>query len=115
LNPVAAVIDIFSLLTAAAGWYYLFYSKAAHKLQQVESQRINLARVRLRRVGGLIMLLLGVLFFAGFQDKIEASGAAYIAIWLTVLLLLLLIVVLALIDLRLTWALRRDRHRTPRP
>lgn len=110
---MALVIDIFSLLTAAAGWYYLFYSNAARRLQPIESQRINLARVRLRRVGGIVMILLAVLFFAGFQEKIAASGAAYIAIWLIVLLLLLLIVVLALIDLRLTWALRRDRRRRP--
>ena len=114
LDAVAVVIDIFSLLTAAAGWYYLFYSGAARRLRPIESHRINLARVRLRRVGGVVMLLLGGLFFAGFQEKVAASSAAYIAIWLIVLFLLLLIVVLALIDLRLTWALRRDGPRGPR-
>ena len=112
---MALVIDIFALLTAAAGWYYMFYSGAAGRLKPIESQRINRARVRLRRAGGVVMLLLGGLFFAGFQEKVAASGAAYIAIWLTVLFLLLVIVVLALIDLRLTWALRREIRRGPRP
>ena len=103
---MTAVIDIFSLLTAAAGWYYLFYSRAAHQLESIEAQQINVVRILLRRVGGLVMILLGALFFAGFQRRVESSVQVYTAVWLGVLFLLAAIVVLALIDMRLTWKLR---------
>ena len=41
---------IFALLVAAAGWYYLFYSKAAIGLRGIEDDRQNRLRVRLRRL-----------------------------------------------------------------
>lgn len=102
-----AVVDIFSLLTAAAGWYYLFYSRAAFRLQAIEEARLNARRVMLRRAGGTMMLLLGVFFFLGFQEGLGAR--AFLWVWLTVLFLLGAIVVLALYDVRLTWKLRQDR------
>lgn len=107
----AVLVDIFSVLTAAAGWYYMFYSRAAQKLEQIEAQRTNERRVRLRRVGGLVMLLIGVLFFAGFQ---ALPDKAFIGVWLAVVFLLLVIVILGLIDVHLTWKLRRHNSRGPR-
>jgi drug/metabolite transporter (DMT)-like permease len=106
----AVLIDIFSLLTAAAGWYYIFYSRAAQKLESVETHQLNRRRVRLRRIGGGFMMLLGVLFFAGFQNL---RPIPYIAVWVGVLLSLCAIVVLALIDVRLTWKLQKSRRRPP--
>jgi hypothetical protein len=105
---VTAVIDIFAGLTAALGWYYMFYSRAAQRLEAVEAQHINLWRVRLRRIGGGAMMLLGVLFFAGFQ---ELAAIPFIIVWTSVMVVLLLIVALALLDVRLTWALRKTRKR----
>lgn len=100
---------IFALLTGAAGWFYLFYSRAAHRLHGIEDQRINARRIALRRVGGVAMLLLGGFFFAGFYafEDPHQTPTAFLAVWLTVFALLAALVVLALIDLRLTRQLRR--------
>jgi hypothetical protein len=102
---------IFALLTAAAGWFYLFYSRAAQNLAEVEDQRLNARRVALRRVGGGAMLLLGGFVFAGFQGLEEPhwSPGVLTAVWLTVFALLITLVVLAMIDLRLTHRLRSRR------
>lgn len=103
---------IVALSIGAAGWYYLFYSPAAHKLQGIETRPLNQRRIRLRRVGGSLMLLLAVAFFAGFE-AVDPVGHpdGFILVWTAVMILLALIVVLALIDLRLTWHLRnKDRH-----
>ena len=108
------IVDLFSLLTAAAGWYYMFYSPAARNLEDLESRGINRQRVRLRRFGGGTMLLLGVLFFVGFQNWAETIRAVFLAVWLGVLFLLATIIALAMIDVRLTWKLRRLRRRGPR-
>ncbi|HXE53802.1 MAG TPA: hypothetical protein VN541_12340 [Tepidisphaeraceae bacterium] len=108
---MTTVVDIFALLTAAAGWYYMFYSRAARRLDRIEASERNTLRVRLRRLGGLIMLLLGVLFFAGFQSWVTDRAGLFIGVWIGVLFLLLGIVVLALIDVRLTWKLRHQRRR----
>lgn len=102
------MVDIFAGLTAAMGWYYMFYSRAAKKLEAIEAQHINLWRIRLRRIGGGAMMLLGVLFFAGFQNL---APIPFIVVWIGVMLALLLIVALALFDIRLTWALRKTRRR----
>jgi Na+/H+ antiporter NhaD/arsenite permease-like protein len=105
-----ALIDMFAVLTAAAGWYYMFYSRAAQNLEPLEARQLNRARVRLRRIGGGFMMLLGVLFFAGFQNL---RPMAYIAVWIGVLIALAAIVILALIDMRLTWKLQKHRRRPP--
>lgn len=99
---------IFALLTGAAGWFYLFYSRAAERLSGVEDQRANGRRVALRRAGGVAMLLLGGFLFAGFYtlERAEQSRGAFLAIWLTVFVLLIVVIFLALIDLRLTRRLR---------
>ena len=87
----------------------MFYSRAAHNLAGVEADALNLRRIRLRRVGGFMMFLLAVAFFIGFQPYVWETGLAALAIWALVMLLLLAIVVLGLVDLRLTWRLRKPR------
>ena len=100
---------IFSLWVAAAGWYYMFYSRAAGRLAGIEDDRLNLQRVRLRRVGGFVMLLLAVFFFAGFHsfDLDRPPTSTFFFVWLVVFLLLGMVLLLGLIDLRLTMKLRK--------
>ncbi len=103
-NPPAA---IFSLVVAVCGWYYLFYSRAAHKLRGIEADRVNGRRVLLRRLSGAAMCGLAVSFFAAFcvlDEKRELRGiAVLVAISLA---FLMAIVVLAIADVRLTLKLR---------
>ena len=87
----------------------MFYSRAAHNLTGVETDARNLRRIRLRRVGGFTMFLLAIAFFVGFQPYVERSRTAFLSVWTLVMILLLAIVVLGLIDLRLTWQLRKPR------
>ena len=99
---------IFALLIAAIGWYYLFYSRAAERLEGVENNRDNRRRGMLRRANALIMLLMAVGIAVGsYRFDIRRQPAEAGLIWLGVLLLLLVAVVLALIDVRLTVKLRR--------
>lgn len=95
---------ILSLLMAVAGWYYMFYSRAAQKLSWIEAPQANRRRVWLRRVNGMAMFLLAVCFFAGFQ--VAPTARAFVLIWAAVLLLLCVVVLLGLSDVRLTWKLR---------
>ena len=110
---MAALVNILALMVAGSGWYYLFYSRAAHRLGKVEDRRINLSRVRCRRAAGGLLSLMGVLIFVGSQPRFEplTHPRTYMSIWMAVMLLLLVVVVLAMIDLRLTMKLRRDEHR----
>jgi hypothetical protein len=107
------IAGIFALLTGASGWFYLFYSRAAQRLSEIENQRLNDRRIALRRVGGVVMLLLGGFFFAGFYafDEPLTRPALFVGVWLTVFALLVAVVVLALIDLRLTRKLRRRSNK----
>ena len=101
----------FALLTAAAGWFYLFYSRAAHNLSEVEGKVDNRNRVLLRRTGGVCMIALGVCFFMGFNTfDPKERPSAFITTWFAVFLLLGTTIVLALIDIRLTIRLRRRRQ-----
>ena len=107
------VSAIFALIVAAAGWYYMFYSRAAERLAEVEEQQLNQRRVRLRRICGFAMLLLAVCFFTLFWTfDPEQSRVAFALMMLAVLILLATVVILALIDVRLTYRLRqqRDKH-----
>jgi Na+/H+ antiporter NhaD/arsenite permease-like protein len=101
---------IFSLLVAAAGWFYMFYSNAASKLAGVESSHANLLRVRLRRAGGLAMILLAIAFYGGFVALDQGRGPAAAGLMAAVLVLMCAIVVLGLVDLRLTSRLRRSQR-----
>jgi hypothetical protein len=107
---VVILVDALSLLIAVAGWHYMFYSRAAKRLEKIEDPRVNLSRIRLRRVNGGIMLLLAVAFFIGSQAWLQARAAGFIVVWLVVLGLMLMILVLALLDLRLTWKLHVARR-----
>ena len=106
---------IFSLFIAAAGWYYMFYSRAADRLSGIEANNINAMRVWLRKINGLLMFLLAIFFFAGFfavDLDHPTRKAAYV--WLTVCFLVLALLALGLVDLRLTWRLRPlNRNVTP--
>jgi Na+/H+ antiporter NhaD/arsenite permease-like protein len=102
---------IFALLVAAAGWYYLFYSSAARKLAGVEDAATNQLRIRLRRVCGVVMMLMAVAFYAGTvafsNDRVREAGWLYLAM----MVLMGAMVVLGLVDLRLTNRLRRHERR----
>jgi UDP-N-acetylmuramyl pentapeptide phosphotransferase/UDP-N-acetylglucosamine-1-phosphate transferase len=102
---------IFALLVGAAGWFYMFYSRAASNLTGVESEPDNRLRIRLRRVGGLTMIVLAFVSYAACVaiERERAIEAAWYL--LAVLMLLGAILVLGLIDLRLTQKLRRARKR----
>jgi hypothetical protein len=105
MHVLAAIL---ALLTGAAGWHYLFYSSAAHRLAGLEETHTNRRRIVLRRANGVAMLLLAICFFMLFWT-VTRSGALLLVL-AAVLLLLITILILALIDLRLTWRLR---HKPP--
>jgi len=102
-----AFCAIFSLFIAAAGWYYMFYSRAASRLSGMEDANINAMRVWLRKVNGLLMFLLAVCFFAGFfAVDLDHPTRMTAIVWLAVCGLVLALMALGLVDLRLTWRLR---------
>lgn len=102
--------DILALLVAAAGWYYMFYSRAAHKLGSIENAKLNLERIRLRRINGFIMMLFAIFFFAGLNTvDPKRHPAVFLLVWGCAFALLGTMVVLALVDVRLTARLRRRR------
>jgi Kef-type K+ transport system membrane component KefB len=101
---------IFALMVAAAGWFYIFYSRAAVRLQSIESAKTNRLRVRLRQIGGSAMILLAAAFYAGTvaidHNKVEQASACFFV----VVALMATVIILALIDLRLTNQLRKSRR-----
>lgn len=106
-----ALSSVFSLLVAAAGWYYMFYSRAATRLAGVEDDSANKRRQRLRQLNGFTMFLLAVGVYAGLNTVDPHSApSAFVTVWLAVFALLLVIVLLAMFDLRLTWRLRHRRR-----
>ena len=108
---------IAALLIAAAGWFYMFYSQAAHRLEGIEEQDTNARRKRLRRAGGLIMFLLGATVYV-FFDRLEQtypSAAVLLFLLAMMLVLMLSMLVLGLIDLRLTAKLRRKQKNDSLP
>ena len=107
---VGALPGILALLIGIAGWFYLFYSRAASRLGSIESQPINRRRIALRRVNGGIMCLLAIAIAVGaYGVNPDESRAAFLWTWALVMALLLTMVVLGLLDLRLTIKLRRSR------
>jgi drug/metabolite transporter (DMT)-like permease len=118
--PMRPLAGIFALLVAIAGWHYLFYSKAAQRLAHqsggLEDDRTNRSRVHLRRANGVVMLLLAGFFFAGFYTvDPKTTPSAFVYVWTTVFFLMFVIVALALLDVRLTARLRRDRTKAKPP
>ena len=102
--------EIFSLLVLFAGWYYLFYSSAAHRLSAIEESNVNRYRVRLRRLNGLVMMLLAVIFYAAVRTIAPRTRMLAWAL-VSILLLLAAMLLLALIDLQLTRRLRRKQKK----
>jgi peptidoglycan/LPS O-acetylase OafA/YrhL len=107
---------IFALLIAAVGWYYLFYSRAAERLEGIEENRANRLRGMLRRVNAIIMLLIAVgIAVATYRFDTDEMRQQFALTWVTVMMLLFVAVVLALVDVRLTYKLRRTlRERNER-
>lgn len=111
---VLMLSSILALLAGAAGWFYLFYSKAASNLAALEEQRLNARRVRLRRIGGVVMLLLAVAFFALFNSvDPQRTPRPFLLLLASVFTLLAILIALALVDIRLTWKLRHQRKDLP--
>jgi hypothetical protein len=106
---------LFSLLIGIFGWYYLFYSRAAHRLSTIEADALNIRRIRLRRINGGAMMVLAALYYIGTR-AIDAHERprTFITVWIGVACTLLIVVILALIDLRLTTRLRmrKDEDRS---
>lgn len=111
--PVLAAI--LALLTGVAGWFYMFHSRAAAGLIEVEDRALNARRVRLRRIGGFVMLALGAMFYvaAAATEGEGRPGLLFVIGWLSVMCLLAALVVLALVDVRLTLRLRRRQRQPP--
>ncbi len=81
----------------------------------VEDQRINRARIRLRRSGAGAMILLAVAFAVGYYGtNVHEPTATFEIAWLVVLLLLPVMVGIGLADLRLTRRLHRAQARNSR-
>jgi len=102
-----------ALIIAAVGWHYAFQSGAAVALSSVESAKLNARRMRLRRAGGVMMMLLAIGLVVGL-DGVDADQrpGLYLAVWAAVMFLLAAVVFLASIDLRLTWQARRKKDST---
>ena len=97
-----------AFLTAAAGWFYLFYSKASDRLAEIEAQRTNRQRFVLRRTGGGVMLLLGLGLYLGFRAAdADNRPFVFVGVWLMNMALMATLVILALVDVRLTARLRK--------
>ena len=99
---------IFCLMTGAAGWFYLFYSRGAHRLAGIENERVNRARIRLRRLGAVLMILLAVAFAVGYYGtNVREPTARFVTAWGCVAILMPVMLGIGLADLRLTRKLRR--------
>jgi hypothetical protein len=101
---------IFALLVAAAGWFYMFYSRAAHRLAGIEEERLNRRRIFFRRTSGFAMVALGACFYAGYYAT-DPTQVAFALCWSMVLILMMTILLLGIIDLRLTRRLREQQRR----
>ena len=98
-------------LIAVAGWHYLFYSRAAHRLGAIENPTVNQNRIRLRRINGFILLLIAFGMFAGFYTfDSQVRPTAFVVTWFTVMLLFAIMLLLVAIDV---WMIMRLRRRKP--
>lgn len=109
--PLAVIL---TAVTFLAGWVYLFHSRAAARLGVLEDEAANQRRIRLRRINGFFMLLLGASFFAILWLATQETGSplVFALVCLATFVLLFVVVLLVLIDLRLTLRLRASRLRT---
>ncbi|HET6249679.1 MAG TPA: hypothetical protein VFE47_18465 [Tepidisphaeraceae bacterium] len=105
---------LLSLLIGVAGWYYLFYSKAAHRLEAIEAASANRRRIRLRRVNGAAMILLAILIYVAIGAvDFDSHRYLFLILWTGIIMVLFIVVLLALVDVRLTMKLRESQKRTP--
>lgn len=109
---IQSVATLVSVTTAIAGVYYLLRPIAEDDAADFEEGRLQVRRVRYRRVGGAAMTGLGILLYVGthMPDAAERPRV-FLNVWLGVLALLGMIVILALVDLRITLRLRSQRRR----
>jgi drug/metabolite transporter (DMT)-like permease len=111
---VRLLTSLLALLTGVAGWFYLFFSAAARKLDGIEQHRANRWRIRLRRVNGVVMILLAALLYGGtFAADERIHPKIFILIWMGVTLLVGVVLLLVLIDVRFTIMLRGRLRKTP--
>jgi hypothetical protein len=96
------IADILAFVCGAAGWFYMFYSKAAVKLTGIEPEKRNSLRLTLRRVCGGALFVLGADFILFNAVDPKRNPGMFMGVLLAALLLLLVVVVLAFVDLRLT-------------
>ena len=108
---------IWSLPVALIGLYYFINAGGGGPADEAEGRRINRVRARLRRTNGLVMVAMGVVLYLAISRSFPlpppGRGVGLLAplAWLATLPLLLAMVVLALLDVRLTRALRKDSLR----
>jgi len=103
---------VLAFIVLAAGWNYLFQSLAASRLAAIEQPADNALRIRLRRANGIVMMLLAVAFFASYYTVDERTPRHWaILVLISIPILLCAMISLALIDVRLTRKLRRDRKK----
>ena len=111
-----ALPAILCTLIAVAGWHYLFYSRAAHKLAPLEHPAANLNRIRLRRINGFILLLIAFGMFAGFYTfDAQVRPTAFVVTWFIVMFLFALMLLLVAIDVWMITRLRRRRQQQKPP
>ena len=100
---------ILSILIAAAGVYYLLRARTARGLVGLEQALLNSRRIFLRRLCGALMLLLAGMLYLMLVVLNPGDHPGYFVVLLLVnLLLLLSLSSLALLDMRLTFQLRRS-------
>jgi len=100
---------IFALLCGAAGWFYFLHASRAARLAHIEDARNNVLRIRLRRIGGILMFVLAVAFYASYALSQQRGHPVLVLTCMTVTLLLLpVILFLAWVDLRLTRKMREN-------
>jgi len=105
---MAYLPPIFALLCGAAGWFYFLHAARAKELMSIETERDNALRIRLRRVGGLLMVLLAIAFYAGYAIANRQGSAVIVLVCLSAVVLLLpVILFLAWVDVRLTRKMRQ--------
>lgn len=106
VNPIPF---IFSCLVVTAGWFYLWHAPRAGRLAILEGSRNNLLRIRLRRIGGLCMVALGVVFYLAWVAVNRKSSPIVVLVALASIVVLMMIVLfLGWVDIRLTRKMRDD-------
>jgi len=107
---------IFALLCGAAGWFYFLHASRASRLSGLEAERDNALRIRLRRIGGILMFILSVTFYASYALAHQRGNALLVLACMSVTVLLLpVILFLAWVDIRLTRKMRqhmKERRRS---